>query len=91
MFFVWGVILLTHIAFRRALGRGRVAKLPIRIHFYPYSTWLGVIAIAGIALTTFYVDGLQYTVPAFLPFLLLVSIAYWRIRGKENRAAAAAL
>jgi L-asparagine transporter-like permease len=91
MFFVWGVILLTHIAFRRALGSERIAKLPIRIRFYPYSTWLGVIAIAGIALTTFYVDGLQYTVPAFLPFLLLVSIAYWRVRGKEGRTAATAL
>ena len=91
MFFVWGVILLSHIAFRRKLGAERVAQLPLRIHFYPYSTWLGLIAVAGIALTTFYVDGLQYTVPAFLPFLLLVSIAYWRVRGKENRAAATSL
>jgi AAT family amino acid transporter len=91
MFFVWGVILLTHISFRRALGRERVEELPIRIHLYPYSTWLGLIAIAAIALTTFFVDGLQYTVPAFLPFLLLVSIAYWRVRGKESRVTATAL
>ena len=49
----------------------------------------GILAIAGIAVTTFYVDGLQYTVPAFLPFLLLVSVAYWRVRGKERRAATA--
>ncbi len=91
MFFVWGVILVTQIAFRRALGRERVAQLPMRLHFYPYSTWLGLLALAGITITTFYVDGLQYTVPAFLPFLLLVSVAYWRVRGKEKRATAAAL
>ena len=30
MFFVWVVILLTHISFRRALGRERIAKLPMR-------------------------------------------------------------
>jgi L-asparagine transporter-like permease len=90
MFFVWGVILLTHIAFRRALGPERVAQLPMRLHFYPYSTWLGVLAIAGITVSTFYVDGLQYTVPAFLPFLLLVSIGYWRVRGREKRFTAAA-
>jgi len=90
MFFVWGVILLTHIAFRRALGPERVAQLPMRLHFYPYSTWLGVLAIAGITISTFYVDGLQYTVPAFLPFLLLVSIGYWRVRGREKRFTAAA-
>ena len=91
MFFVWGVILVTQIAFRRALGRERVAQLPMRLHFHPYSTWLGLLALAGITITTFYVDGLQYTVPAFLPFLLLVSVAYWRVRGKEKRATAAAL
>jgi AAT family amino acid transporter len=91
MFFVWGVILATHIAFRRSLGPERVAKLPMRLHFYPYSTWLGLLALAGITLTTFYVDGLQYTVPAFLPFLLLVSIAYWRVRSREKRAVPAAL
>jgi amino acid transporter, AAT family len=91
MFFVWGVILVTQIAFRRALGRERVAQLPMRLHFYPYSTWLGLLALAGITITTFYVDGLQYTVPAFLPFLLLVSVAYWRVRGKEKRATAAVL
>jgi L-asparagine transporter-like permease len=82
MFFVWGVILVTHLAFRRALGPQRVAKLPMRMRFYPYSTWLGIVVLAGIALSTFYVDGLQYTVPAFVPFLLLISVAYWRIQRK---------
>ena len=82
MFFVWAVILLTHIAFRRALGPERVARLPMRLRFFPYSTFLGIAALLGLALSTFYVDGLQYTVPAFLPFLLLMSLAYWRIKGK---------
>jgi amino acid transporter, AAT family len=82
MFFVWGVILVTHIAFRRALGPQRVAQLPMRMRFYPYATLLGIVVLVGIALSTFYVDGLQYTVPAFAPFLLLISIAYWRIRRK---------
>jgi L-asparagine transporter-like permease len=91
MFFVWGVILVTHMAFRRALGRERVAQLPMRLHFYPYSTGMGLLAIAGITITTFYVNGLQYTVPAFLPFLLVVSVAYWRIQSKERPATAAAL
>jgi L-asparagine transporter-like permease len=82
MFFVWIVILVTHVAFRRALGPQRVAQLPMRLRLYPYSTLLGIAALLGIALSTFYVDGLQYTVPAFGPFLLLISVAYWRIRRK---------
>jgi L-asparagine transporter-like permease len=83
MFFVWGVILTTHIAFRRALGPERVAQLPMRLRFHPYSTWLGIAALVGITVSTFFVDGLQYTVPAFIPFLLIVSAAYWRFRRRS--------
>jgi L-asparagine transporter-like permease len=82
MFFVWIVILLTHIAFRRAVGPERVAQLPMRLRFFPYSSALGIAALLGIAASTFYVDGLRYTVPAFAPFLLLISLAYWVIRRK---------
>jgi amino acid transporter, AAT family len=84
MFFVWVIILLTHFAFRRALGRERVADLPMRLSFFPYSAILGVAALVGIAASTFYVEGLQYTVPAFAPLLLLISVAYWVVRGRAS-------
>jgi len=80
MFFVWIIILLTHHAFRRALGPERISRLPLRLRFFPYSTWLGIVALLGIAASTFYVEGLQYSVPAFAPFLLLISLAYWKVR-----------
>lgn len=80
MFFVWVVILLTHIKFRRALGPERVAKFPMRIRFFPYSTILGIVALVGITVSTFFVDGLQYTVPGFAPFLVLITIAYFFAR-----------
>jgi amino acid transporter, AAT family len=82
MFFVWIVILATHIAFRRALGPRRVAQLPMRLRFFPYSSALGIAALLAIAASTFYVEGLRYTVPAFAPFLVLMSLAYWIIRPK---------
>jgi amino acid transporter, AAT family len=84
MFFVWIVILLTHIAFRRALGAERIAKLPMRLRFYPYSTFLGIAALLGITVSTFFVDGLQWTVPGFAPFLVLISIAYWFTRRRSH-------
>src|SRR5215831_6250044 len=80
MLFVWIVILLTHLAFRRALGPEGVARLPLHLRFFPYSTWLGIVVLAGITTSTLFVDGLQYSVPAFAPLLLLISLAYWRIR-----------
>jgi AAT family amino acid transporter len=84
MFFVWIVILLTHIAFRRALGPERVAKLPMRLRFYPYSTILGIAALLGITISTFFVDGLQWTVPGFAPFLVLITIVYWFTRRRSQ-------
>jgi len=81
MFFVWVVILLTHFAFRRTVAPKAIAALPMRLAFFPYSTFAGIVALLGIAASTFFVDGLQYTVPAFAPFLLLASFAYWRVKG----------
>ena len=86
MFFVWIVILLTHIAFRRALGPERVAQLPMRLRFFPYANALGIAALLGIAASTFFVEGLQFSVPAFAPFLALISVAYWVIRLKARAA-----
>jgi hypothetical protein len=54
----------------------------MRLHFFPYSSAVGIAALLGIAASTFFVDGLRYTVPAFAPFLLLISLAYWSIRRK---------
>jgi AAT family amino acid transporter len=76
MFFVWTVILITHIAFRRALGKDRVARLPMHLLFYPYSTIVGILALLGITAATFFVPGLAMTVPAFLCFLAAVTVAY---------------
>jgi AAT family amino acid transporter len=86
MFFVWIIILLTHISFRRVLGPERISRLPLRVRFFPYSAWLGIIALVGIAASTFYVEGLQYSVPAFAALLLLISLAYWKVRSGKRFA-----
>ena len=77
MFFVWMVILITHLRFRKSLSSTAGSHLPMKLAFSPYSNWLGITALLAITLTTFYVEGLQYSVPAFLPFLLLLSVWYW--------------
>ena len=84
MFFVWIVILLAHIAFRRSLGRARVALLPIRLYFSPYSQIAALIALAAITISTFYVEGLQYTVPSFMPFLLVITAFYWVLKRSKR-------
>jgi AAT family amino acid transporter len=86
MFFVWSVILLSHVRFRRRLAPEAEARLSMRLAFFPYSNWLGIAALLSIAATTFYVDGLQYTVPAFLPLLLIISLVYWKVSRRDRTA-----
>src|SRR6266852_7600794 len=81
MFFVWIVILLTHLRFRQKLDPEAVAKLPLKLPAHPLPTIIGIVTLAGIACSTFWVDGLQYTVPTFLPLLLLMSLGYMVRRG----------
>jgi len=80
MFFVWIIILVTHLRFRKTLTPELLAGLPMRVALFPYSTIFGIVGVLAIALSTFYVDGMRYCVPTFVPFLLAISIVYWWIR-----------
>lgn len=84
MFFVWITVLFTHVAFRRTIGPERIARLPLRLPGAPFSTIVGIVALLGIVVATFFVDGLQYTVPSFAVFLAILSLYYWRIRWQRH-------
>jgi len=88
MFFAWSIILLAHLSFRRSIGKSRVAQLPVRLPFSPYSQIVALIALAAIAMSTYHVEGLEYSVPSFIPFLLVITAFYWmpkrRNRGKRR-------
>jgi amino acid transporter, AAT family len=84
MLFVWLVILITHLVFRRAIGRERLLSLPMRLPLQPSSTVAGIGLVGGIAVTTFFVEGLRWSVPAFCVLLSLLSIFYWRNKYWRN-------
>jgi AAT family amino acid transporter len=79
--------LLTHLRFRQSIGRETIEALPLRLRAHPLPTLASLAAIAAIALSTFWVDGLRYTLPTFAPFLLVMSVVYvrYRDRYKINR------
>ena len=85
MFFVWSVILLAHLSFRRSIGNAGVALLPIRLRFSPYAQIAALGVLAAIAISTFYVAGLEYSVPSFIPFLLVITTLYWTLM-RRNRS-----
>jgi L-asparagine transporter-like permease len=80
MLFIWVVILVTYLRFRKALTPEQLARLPIRMPAHRAAAWFGIVSLTAIAATSFFVDGLQYSVVSFLPFLALMSIVYARTR-----------
>ena len=80
MFFVWLVILISHLRFRKAVSRERLQGLPMRLRAHPILTLAGMVLLIAISMTTFFVDGLQWSVPAFAVFLGLITLVYFRNR-----------
>jgi predicted Na+-dependent transporter len=56
----------------------------MRLRAHPLFTLAGILLIVAVAVTTLFVDGLQWSVPAFSVFLVLISLLYLRIRQQEN-------
>jgi AAT family amino acid transporter len=84
MLFIWVVVLVTFLRFRASLPPSRVAGLPIRLPAHRLSAGFGIVALLAIMLTTFFVEGLRYTVPSFLAFLAIVSGLYLRTSGRTR-------
>lgn len=86
MYFVWIVILLAHLKFRRSIG-AKVNELPLRLHLFPIANIVGILVLVAIAFSTFFVEGLRYSVPAFGVLLAIISLLYWRVRQGETAGA----
>jgi L-asparagine transporter-like permease len=84
MLFVWLVILNSHLRFRKAITRERLSSLPMRLWAHPFFTVLGILLLLAIVVTTFFVDGLQWSVPAFSIFLSFISLLYLRSRQHKS-------
>ena len=67
--FVWLMIFVTHIAFRAAASNAGRGGLPI-------TSCLGALLIGGILVSTWWVPGLESTLVAGGPWLLLLAIGY---------------
>ncbi|MGC2369033.1 MAG: amino acid permease [Candidatus Sulfotelmatobacter sp.] len=80
MLFVWLVILNSHLRFRKAVARERLLSLPMRLRAHPFFTVTGIVLLIAISITTFFVDGLRWSVPAFSVFLGFITLLYFRNR-----------
>lgn len=78
--FVWLMIFVTHLRFRPRWEASGGRRLPVRMIGYPYTSILGAAAITAILATTWWVEGMRVTIIAGIPWLAILSIAYFCLR-----------
>ena len=84
MLFVWLVVLNTHLRFRKTLSHERISQLPMRLRAHPFFTVLGIVLLVAISVTTFFVEGLEWSFPAFAVFLGVISLLYLQNRQRTE-------
>ena len=87
MLFVWLVILVTHLRFRRAITQDQLLRLPMRLRAHPFFTILNIVLLLAIAVTMFFVADLKWSVPVYAVCLAVISLAYViaKLRSTEAR------
>jgi amino acid transporter, AAT family len=70
--FVWIMIMVTHLAFRRHAPEGAERFAPRG----PWSTLLGLAALIAVMVSTWWVPGFRITLEAGLPWLAFISLCY---------------
>jgi len=84
--FAWLVIFVTHLAFRKKWDASGGRRLPVRMVGYPYTSILGTAAIVAILTTTWWVEGMRVTLISGIPWLGVLTIAYFVIVSRRKPA-----
>lgn len=79
--FVWMMIFLTHLVFRRRYQ----GQLRVRAPGHPWTSLLGLAALAAVTVSTWWIPGMKITLGAGVPWLAFISLCYlvwarWRVR-----------
>jgi L-asparagine transporter-like permease len=74
------MIFITHLYFRRKWDASGRPRLPVRMVGYPYTSLLGMAAIVAIIATTWWIQGMRITIIAGLPWLGVLTAAYFFVR-----------
>lgn len=73
---VWILILATHLAFRRHRTRHGLPASPARLRGAPFTTVAAALALAAILVSTVFIEGLEDSWKAGLPFFAVLVLVY---------------
>jgi L-asparagine transporter-like permease len=79
---VWMFILLSHLSFRR---QHPASELPVRMPLFPWMQLAGLLMLAAILVTMGIDPNLYVSWVYGVPWLILISAAYFLLRARERR------
>jgi L-asparagine transporter-like permease len=74
--FVWFMIFVTHLAFRRYRAVHGGPVLPVTAPLFPWTPIVGGLAVLAITISTWWVEGMRVTIEAGIPWLVVVTVGY---------------
>lgn len=80
--FTWFMIFVTHLYFRKKYDG---PKLSVRMWGYPYLTILGAVLMLSLIITTWFVSFFKATLMVGIPWLILLSIAFYMHQKKNSK------
>jgi L-asparagine transporter-like permease len=83
--FVWMMIFLTHLSFRKHWVQQGGRRLPVRMPLFPFTTILGGLAVLAIIISTWWVDGMRPTLESGIPWLAVLTMLYAFSRKSKAR------
>ncbi len=83
--FVWMMIFVTHLYFRKEWQRRGGRRLPVRMPLFPVTTILGALAVLAIIVSTWWVEGMRPTLESGIPWLLALTILYFLRRRQQQQ------
>ena len=87
--FAWLMIFVTHLRFRRHWDARTDRALPLRVKYFPFTTIAGGVAVLAVLISTWWVDGMRVTLQAGIPWLVLITVAYYAVGRRRELAAQA--
>ncbi|RVW05858.1 amino acid permease [Rhodococcus xishaensis] len=82
--FVWGVILVCHLRYRRLVNRGALPASDYRLPAAPYTTWITLAFLASVVVLLFFTDAGRIALVVGAVFGVMVSVGYYALLGRES-------
>jgi L-asparagine transporter-like permease len=83
--FVWLMIFVTHLFFRRKWEAQGGRALPVRMPLFPATTIVGALAVLAIIVSTWWVEGMRPTMESGIPWLVGLTVLYAVSRRRRHR------